>query len=649
MPRSRVILADVHESLLDTSCWPMPNVDALSPQNQKIFYARYHSVIDYIQKIDLKSIEAKYGIDKSNIVKYVKRCLEKDENYCIQGFQALIPQRRLKKYIRKAESNIPFGTSQGLSGAFHQLLAKYPELEKQIHFLIFKKYKKHHIHQSRMSISDVHLKFLEKCRELNLQTKGEYPFNTSSLGIVSLGKYVKQILSENASLAANYFGKEYETKMTVGTGTNRPVFCVLDRVECDAHKIDAVFCLLVPSPFGDIVPLIVERVWLITTQDVASKVILGYHLSLRKEINKDDVLRCIANSVTKWQPVEADYLNYQDNGGFPSGMGKEYTGIKWKELSVDGAMANLSQKVHDKLHILMGISPVVLPKRNKDDRPFVERFFRTLETRGFHKLPNTTGSSSTDSLRDKPEIKACKYFIQLEEIHGLIDCMIADYNGTPHSNIGRRTPLEYFKFKVDAKLGDIAYVDDQVAKSLLLESKNVTVKGNQAKGIRPYINFEYTKYSSPLFNSFYSLCGKKISIQFNVDDLRTIKAFFPDGSEIGSLSPSPPWHLYPHSIYVKRAIFSLVNKKHLILSPNVNPVETFLKYHEEQLSNKRRVSNAYIEARRDFTNAFDEVKAGTNNLHNANIRLREIEAANITKNSLGQNTEMLPPKRKAKC
>ncbi|MFW8589699.1 hypothetical protein ACOI22_02740 [Glaciecola sp. 2405UD65-10] len=649
MARARKVTSGVGNEALNTDLWRLPNVDELSPEHRKIFYNRYNAVKDYISGSTLKHVSERFQIDEKSLVRLVKRCLSFDESGELYGFHGCIPNKRLKNYQRQKGANLPVLSNSGFSGAFTQLLRRYPELEEQIRFLLFKKHKKNHIHQSRVSLEDLHTKFIEQCRKLKLEQSHSYPFNTKSLAKISLNSFVKRILKEEPKAAGNYFGSNYKAKMAVGTGSNRPVFDVLDRVELDAHKINAIFCILVPSPFGNIVPLVVERVWLISTYDVATKVVLGHHVSLRKEINKDDVLRCVANSVKAWSACDAEYLEYGINSGFPSILGDKYTGIKWNELSVDGAMANLSSKVFEKLEMLMGIKPKVLPRKNKDDRPFVERFFGTLEQRGFNKLPNTTGSSFSDSLRDVPEIKACKYYIQLEELYGLMDCLIANYNGTPHSSIGKRTPLEYFKYRVECNEKQISYVNQSVADNLLLETQTATVKGSQKNGIRPYVNFQYSKYTSPLFASNYSLCGKKIIIQFNADDLRTVKVFLPDGSEIGNLTPSPPWHLYPHSIYVKRAIFSLINKKSIVLSPTVNPVETFLKYHEDQLKNKKQITSSYIEARRDLTNAFDEVKSGTNDLHRTQERLRKLELNDGEKSKNTSVKNDLPPKKRAKC
>src|SRR3546814_11877051 len=90
-------------------------------------------------------------------------------------------------------------------------------------------------------------------------------------------------------------------------------------------------------------------------------------------------------------------------------------GACWDVCSSDGAKIKRSERVESKLEQIVGAKPLLLPRRIPDDRPFIERFFGTLEESGFHRLPNTTGTGPGDIRRKDPEIAACKYFIQRSE------------------------------------------------------------------------------------------------------------------------------------------------------------------------------------------------------------------------------------------
>jgi hypothetical protein len=42
-----------------------------------------------------------------------------------------------------------------------------------------------------------------------------------------------------------------------------------ERVEADAHRIDAIFTILIPSIFGNIITKTVDRLWVIVLKDIA--------------------------------------------------------------------------------------------------------------------------------------------------------------------------------------------------------------------------------------------------------------------------------------------------------------------------------------------------------------------------------------------
>lgn len=96
--------------------------------------------------------------------------------------------------------------------------------------------------------------------------------------------------------------------------------------------------------------------------------------------------------------------------------------------------------VKDRLENLIGcfmnLGPVALPMR----RGIIERFFKTLEENGFHRLPNTTGSEPKDPRRKDPEQQAIQLNITYEHLKQLIDVLISNYNGTPHGEFIIKLP-----------------------------------------------------------------------------------------------------------------------------------------------------------------------------------------------------------------
>jgi hypothetical protein len=99
-------------------------------------------------------------------------------------------------------------------------------------------------------------------------------------------------------------------------------------VECDARKLDARMVVMVPSPHGGLEPRHVHRLWVVVLIEVASRVVLGYHLSLRRECSAEDVVRAIKCALSPWQPRELQFSGnaYAPGAGLPSHRSSQYLG-----------------------------------------------------------------------------------------------------------------------------------------------------------------------------------------------------------------------------------------------------------------------------------------------------------------------------------
>jgi len=131
--------------------------------------------------------------------------------------------------------------------------------------------------------------FLDQLRRLGYEMRQEWPFNTSSLGYYSVCRHVDSVLAADPkALAAVTGGPDLVKKLKTGDGTNRPVSKFMQRVEMDAHKIDGRFCVSIPLMGGGFQEKIVHRLWVIVILEVVSRAVVGYYLSMRREVSKDD-------------------------------------------------------------------------------------------------------------------------------------------------------------------------------------------------------------------------------------------------------------------------------------------------------------------------------------------------------------------------
>lgn len=173
----------------------------------------------------------------------------------------------------------------------------------------------------------------------------------------------------------------------------------------------------------------------------------------------------------------------------------------------------------------------------------------------------------------------------------MIEVLIGDYNGEPHQALDGKTPLEAMAYSM-AKYRHQVRSLPVIARAnlcLLQEAKIVTVKGLLKRGTRPHVNFCSVRYTSPLLASSPALVGKKLRIYYDVRDIRVVRAFFDDGTELGVLTAARPWCFTPHSLRVRQEIFKLIAEGKLTLREGDSPTEAWARYRLSQGGVKRHV------------------------------------------------------------
>lgn len=600
----RFSISSLDSELVQIEAWPIPDL-ARFDAAQVAFYKNHRRAIEMILQGQTDTlIRAECGISRQTAVYWLKRCLELHSDGKIYGFRALKSYLRIGPYTRTAD--IPEGphySASGLAGAFGRLLRDHPELKVLLDRHILKLENGKYIYESRVRLQSLHRRFLAKCRELNLDVGQQYPFNTATLGHRSLSNYVRKSIRQNIvkATAAN-FGRAAAKTLATGDGSKRPVFRPFERVECDAHKIDGRFAILIPSPFGEPIVKIVNRLWVLTIQDVASTAVLMHFRSPHEEINSDDVLELASRTTRPWQPrsLRIPTLKYRKGAGYPSSLDPRLIGACWREFSVDGGLAEVCKRVQTQLKAVFGAQTVTLPRRNPNDRPYVESFFGILEENGFHRLPNTTGRNPADSRRSQPEHAAIKYEMQVEHLDELLDVMHANYNATPKGTLGGRTPLEYLKYLCEAFDCWPQQADSREVDKLLVISRVVPVRGSISQGRAPHVNFASTRYTSDILKRASDLIGKKIRIEIS-RDIRTVHAYSMVGADLGPLAAAPPWNRSPHTWEIRRAVMAHIRNKTLQYEPGDDPIIDYLTYLEDCARGNKPVSPHYLELRSMLT------------------------------------------------
>lgn len=543
----------------DREDWIDIPVETIPEQYQEIYKQRKMAVDMYIDGYKMADIEERTTIKHSNFPKLLDRCLCEDTNNIQYGYSGLIPQKKI---------NMKLSAEQQHQNPFIQLIAAYSELNTFIkgNYFGIAPYTMERV----MNIRTLHEKFLRKCKELQI-SDNEYPFNTDTQGYYALYRYVKKLEDENLELAAKRIGKDAQQKlMSTGIGKKykQDAIAPFNMIQVDGHIIDMIYTTQVRMPDGTIQAKPAHRCWVFAVIDVATRCIIGYSTSQYMNYNQYDVLRALQNSILPHKKIEFKIpgFSYPANGGFPSLAISETQYALFDMIMLDNAKSHLSKNVRKKtleiLNCTLNYGSVATP----ETRGIIERFFGTLETRGFHKLPMTTDSSIKGVKRRNPEKNAIKYNVTYDDIVEIIEQLIIEYNNSSHEALYNNTPLQEMERKIceygmlpsfasERKISEI--------KNLLHHTETRRVCGGKKNGKRPYINFMNAQYRNDLLASSNTYVGKIITILINPDDVSTLEAFASDGTPLGTLRANGERGLKSHSLRSRKAINQFAKQNRL--------------------------------------------------------------------------------------
>lgn len=564
--------------------WESPCFDAV-PENKREEYRKRVKAVDmYIDGKSNALIEKVTKVQKSHIFRYVQYCLSENEFGKMAGYEALIPYIRKKEVTRQDDSC-------SSSGLFNLLLANYPELKEFIigNFTGDKKYTL----EKAMTFTSLHNKFLLKCRDLGIGVD-DYPFNTQSQAKMSLRRYVCSITDKNPNLQESRLDSNAK-QIQNSTGINNPysksAVIPYSTVQIDGHIIDLIYTTEVELDDGRIIRKECTRCWLIAVIDVATRCILGYSLSQEANYNQYDILKAIQNSIIPHERYNYTIpgLKSPESGGFPDVAYNELKYALFDTIMLDNAKSHLAfnviNKICNELKCTLDFGSVSTP----ETRGIIERFFETIETRGFHRIVSTTGSNTKDVKRNNPEKAAVKYEITFDEICEIVESLIEQYNNTQHSALFKRTPIEEMGEKLS--LGMKPYIcsnnEIETVNDFLLISNEVTVRGNKKEGRRPYIHFLGAKYRNDVLASDYSLLNKRITITYNPDDISSVKAFLPNGKCIGELKAVGEFGRIAHSVKSRREILKYARENEKNNNIFATPVTDYENHLKEKAKNSR--------------------------------------------------------------
>lgn len=591
----------------DLSLWPTPDIGGLSQPDKEKYLARKRAVEMCVAGESDSSIHRACGIGLKQATRLIKeRCMSAHADGQIYGFRALVRGTRLKEYTRSKPVKVDeFG--RGGAGAFQSLLMCDPDFRRALDKKILSGYRKDELAEVKRPRKVIFGWFLEELRRRGYEIRREWPFQRDLPdGYGALIRYADSLRKQHPRVVARDAGGETAVrKLRGGDGVDRPTTRPFERVEMDSHKLDGRFCVLMPDGRDGWVPRIIHRLWVTVIIETYSRAVLGFYLSLGREVPKRDVLRAIKRALTKWVPRKITFsaTALAEGAGLPSVLGDQFVGVCWEETSVDGALAETCRSVAEQLRDVVG-SSLLHPnnsfsvRRSLDDRPFIETFFRTLGDRALQRLSNSTGSSPVNRKVKTPDAVAVASQFQYEYLEELLECLICNYNASPHSSLGYRSPLQMLQYLADRGKLTERKADPDLVQGLLSFRKLCEVHGGAASGRAPYVNFGSARYGGPNIKDREDLVGKKVWVINHLeDDARVVRVTTTSGAFVGVLRVAPPWDKLPHSLSVRSSITSFAKRKR-ISGVDIDPIRAFMSFVEGQPNKKLPVHPAYLEMKR---------------------------------------------------
>ncbi|WP_208328658.1 hypothetical protein [Paraburkholderia sp. BL6665CI2N2] len=590
----------IPEELSDIAKWPSADDSGLSSADRDLLRRRIQAITLFIDRqTSLREIGRLTGVRFNDLYRLFERCTAVHDDGRIFGVRALIPYSHIRGYQRTAVVVLSRdGVRGGATGAFAQLLQRYPVISQWIERKVDERGRKNGGRREVLrSLRRLHRDFLDQCRRSGVGAN-DYPFNQQHLGERSLATHIRRLAdrhfdgSAQAAGAAQIGHPWNDTGEHVRKSAARP----FDVVEFDGHRIDLRITLRIDDPLGFETLLALHRIWILILLDVATRAVIGYSLALGREYNKDDIAEALQATLKphETRAYRIPGLRVRAGGGFPSETIPATAWACWSTLRFDAAKAHFAKATLDRLTGVVGCWTDNGPLCEKNERAFVERFFDHIASHFAHRLPGTTGRAPQAVERALNDVGGnLSLLMSLDELEDVIDVVLADYNGEPHTGLGGRTPLEAMRFFLERGSGLIQTlpIARRSTLCLLQEARVVTIRGSAKRGVRPHINFEYVRYSNSVLSSNASLIGQQLRVYFNVKDIRHIHAFFMDGSEVGMLTAVRPWCFSQHSLRVRQEIFSLVHQRKMAYRDGEDPVEAWFAYKKSEATHHQRSAN----------------------------------------------------------
>jgi hypothetical protein len=507
----------------------------------------------YIDGSGFSKIQLETQICKSEVIRYLKRCLRAGDRDLIVGFYALLPYFRMGRYCRSkpVEHSLLAGSS-GCSGALEQLLTTHPIMRKFLETKFLVNPDNSSGKEVMISFTDLHKQFVEKLRnDLNF-SDGQWPFCTKNRGYKSIVRYCNDLIRESPRrwiLCRS--GKAAARRLKVGAGvesvfqTTRP----MTTMQLDYLKQDAAGIINITDINGVVHKIPSGRWYVGILIEKYTSAIFGFYLGLEVNPSADCVLETVQSAFDSDNPdVEISGISGVSAKVLMAAILPELRNAAFALLELDNAFGNAANDVVNNFIDSIGCAVRFCVKRAWYQHAVIERVNKQLQERGMHRLVSTFGSDPTDPKKNDPDEKAIKYDISIEDLAKIFLVCIREHNTKLHSDrhfgVTRENVLRSLMEnpKSGFLLQRFPYADKGRRQHLLWHEEICTIRGNIKKGQHPYVQVDRWRYTNETLATQFSLIGKSVVVRVSRRDPRiAVGVVIPENIDLGRLMVEPRW------------------------------------------------------------------------------------------------------------
>ena len=551
------------DALLKTENWPTVDEEQLAKHSlaKRARFKRLSKAIElYMNEGALKDVLKIATLKKARFYEVVKRCLNVNPiDGRINGFRALIKDARLKKGERRSVFKLQSKPNTGYAYVFIDFMRTQTEIREEV-VAYLRGVGAAVLRMNDLQFRQAHRFFKKACEKDGRIAADEYPLRIRDEGARSFREWIKNefLPLYGKDWMAREYGPSAETAWGYQDGDGKAVAPIMpgEAWQIDEYKVDCEAGYEYPNAFGDYEVFELPFTLAIRAIDVATGARIATRLVLSVQTSVDDLVRLLWDAINGMTtPVEVlPDLKPKPGAGYVASVIDELRFHVPRIIYLDNALAHLANHLRHTVEHLWGCEVKDGTAGTPEERGAIEASFSKMARGLVRHVPYATGSGPRDPLR-RAAAAAGHPRLSADALEQSIHVYSQNENVLPAAASMNIAPLERLRRQLETKALVPNYLPPgKRHPHFFCKAKSVTVKADLEgqNPRRPYVNFMYGRYSSPLLQRSIGLVGKKLIARADLDNFQTIWLFHESGAELGPVHVLGKWGSFPHDIRIRK-------------------------------------------------------------------------------------------------